>query len=76
MEKTWRDSIRLLFVPKLHRLTLAIDHGGLLSDERLINDLQKAGFRVFEVLNSMQLRYEYELARVRWILVLLMRTCF
>lgn len=66
MEKTWRDSIRLLFVPKLHRLTLAIDHGGLLSDERLINDLQKAGFRVFEVLNSMQLRYEYELARVRW----------
>jgi len=66
MEKTWRDSIRLLFVPKLHRLTLAIDHGGLLSDERLINDLQKIGFRVFEVLNPMQLRYEYELVRARW----------
>jgi hypothetical protein len=66
MEKTWRDAIRLKFVPKLHRLTLAVDHGGLLSDERLINDLQRAGFRVFEVLNPMQLRYEYELVRARW----------
>jgi len=66
MEKTWRDAIRFNFVPKLHRLTLAIDHGGLLSDERLINDLQKAGFRIFEVLNPMQLRYEYELARAGW----------
>lgn len=66
MEKTWRDAIRPQFIPKLHRLTLAIDRGGLLSDERLINDLQKIGFRVFEVLNPMQLRYEYELVRAKW----------
>ena len=66
MEKTWRDTIRLKFVPKLHRLTLAIDYGGLLHDERLINDLQKAGFRVFKVLDPMQLRYEYELVRAKW----------
>ena len=64
MEKTWRDAIRPQFIPKLHRLTLAIDRGGLLSDERLINDLQKIGFRVFEVLNPMQLRYEYELVKL------------
>jgi hypothetical protein len=66
MEKTWRNVIRLNFIPKLHRLTLAIDYGGLLSDERLINDLKISGFRIIEVFNPMQLRYEYELVRAQW----------
>ena len=66
MTRSWKHEIGELFVPGLHRLTLVIDRDGLLSDERMVHDLQNKGFIVLEVVESIELRYEYELIRARW----------
>ncbi len=59
--KTWRDNILEEFVPDLGHLTLVADPDGLLTEEKLVLELQNRGFRILEFHDSIAFRYEYEL---------------
>jgi hypothetical protein len=57
----WRDVILDEFVPNVNKLTIAIDPDNLLTEEKLLFELKKRGFDLFNFDDHIEFRYLYEL---------------
>ena len=63
----WHSHILDAFVPSMHRLTLAEDPDGLLTDERLQAAIREKGFQFLRFEEAIAFRYAYESHfRARW----------
>ena len=57
---SWRDAILNDFIPNVSKLTLVADPDDLLTEEKLVLELQQRGFALIEFTDPIEFRYEYE----------------
>ena len=63
----WRDQILKEFTPQVARLTLVADPDSLLTEERLLQEIQARGFELIAFEDSIAFRFLYESKyRPRW----------